>query len=198
MNIYFSLYISAMSFTSLISKLLHRGSNSSSKEIRHTFTDEDRERSSIKILEKQIRQQRIDFLKAKLERMKSLQEEAMLEEQVADLEDQFYDQDEEPQAASKEEGANPDAMLMQLFGQVLQGRQQQQAPTQTTLQPPQKLHLDNTQLQELLKKIPSPLLKTLKKKKDEEIIQLARSYAPEYVDRMDEDTLNRAIALIKS
>jgi len=160
----------------------------------HPFTDEERDKSHIARLNNQIRKQRIDYLKEKLQRMKQLQEEEMLEEQVQELERDFYADDDENDTIEQADITNPDALVSSLLLRVLSGNQQPAASARPTLQ---RTNLDDTQIRSYKSQIPDAILKKAKKMNDEELLQLVRSYNPSILEQYDDDTIARAMKILK-
>jgi len=171
------------------------------KDNGRTFTEIERDKSHISRLENEIRKQRVKFLKEKLERLKASQEEEMLEEQIADLEADMDrgDDDETPDVKGTIDTMNnPDAMMLNLLTMVLQNKKPQTQQILTTPQPPQKVKLSDDKLEELKTKIPSPVLKRLKKMSDAEILEFGRQYVPDYFEQLDDDTIARAMVILRT
>lgn len=177
----------------------------------HVLNDEDVDKSHISRLEKSIRKLRIEHLKQKLQRMKDMQEEQMLEEQLEDLENDFYGPEEgedDKVNVGEAVGAmdNPDALLMGLLGNVLghikKPNAQQAAPPIQQQQTAQKKHYSDQELQALVSSIPEKWRPKIKAMSAEQILQLVPIYAPDEIKEMiagaDEDSIVRAIKLLKS
>jgi hypothetical protein len=180
--------------------------------INHDFTAIERDKSHIAQLENQIRTQRIKFLKEKLQRLKANQEEYQLEAQISDLEEDLHkddddgdDEEEEgnPQVALNAMN-NPDALLMQLLTTVLAGQTIKKPEAPPTgygagipqVSPPKK-HLTDDELRGMKRRIPAPYLKRLRKMSDEKIIEIGRQYAPDFFEQCDDDTIKRAVLIVK-
>lgn len=159
----------------------------------YTFDEEDGDKSKIKRLESAIRRQRIQFLREKLERLKGLQEEQLLEEQVADLEEDFFgsDDDAEPRDTTD---ASPDAMLANLFMQVLS---KGKGSSTDVTQPKIKQNLNDDQLRTFRDSVPKSYLKQARKMSDEELLGFVRLHKPELLENYDDDTIQRAIRILK-
>lgn len=159
----------------------------------HQFTEEERDRSQISQLENSIRKQRIKFLREKLERLKQAQEVEQLEEQVAETEAELNgdDDDEEP------EGINADAMFMQLIAGIFGGRQAIAQNAPPTNNPVAKKTLNDDELRTFRDKVPPAYLKKAKKMSDDELIDFVSAHRPEFLIEYDDDTIKRALKILK-
>lgn len=165
------------------------------------FSEIDRDKSHIARLENEIRKQRVKYLKEKLERLKAAQEEEHLEEQIAELEGEFERDDEEDERPDASEMVgmmnNPDAMMMNVLLTALTAKRQ--APVQAPVtQPTAKATLSDDKLHELKTKIPGPILKKIKKMNDAELMDFGRQYVPDYFEQFDDDTIKRAMVILRA
>ncbi len=160
---------------------------------RHIFNDEEREEAQIERLKKSIREQRLRYLRERLERLKQMQEERKLEQDVVDAEDDLEPDDSGPDDENDEE--DPDKLIIGMLGSLM-------APKQPLVQPVEsqssRLHLSDTAIKEYLSRVPLVMRAKLRKMSDAELIEQARAYAPDLLERCDEDTIARAIRMIKA
>lgn len=202
---YLYVYFSVCSM-SILSQIKESFSAPVKKEEKYEFSDDDRELSALRRAEKAAHRKEMEYLKEKLQRKIELLEKRRLEEQIADLDDQLYDRDDEGDNDSPAAGVvgdDPDALMMGLLMQVLNGQRAapQAAPTG---QPPSPVEIDtkinvpDEKLKEMISRIPSPFMKKLKKMDDAELIETGKAYVPDFFTKVDEDTISRAIRLIRS
>jgi hypothetical protein len=156
------------------------------------FTDADRDEGSIGRLQGAIRKERIRYLRARLQQLRDLHDEQLLESEVDGLEAELKGE-EQDDGVEQFTGANPDAMLAALFMQVL-GANKKQAASAV----PEKMVLTDEQLLAYKKKIPAPMLRKLRGMKDEELLHTARMYAPDLMEKADEETITRAIRILRA
>jgi len=155
----------------------------------YVFKDEDRLRSKEVRLERDIVHDRLEFLERRRDRLRSEYKARELEEEIAEMEDELSGGDDD-------EDESPDAMLESLLSKVaplLAGANNAPQPQQT----PQLLHLSDEQLEEYKARIPKPMLKKLQKMSDDELITLGKQYNPDIFAMADEDTLKRALLILK-
>lgn len=150
-------------------------------------------KSHVSRLENEVRRKMLEMRKEKLQRLKEQLEEQQLDEQIADLQDRIDGDDDEEGVP---DGMNPDALIMSIIAQAMAKKQQPQA--QPVAAAPVKLHLSDEQLAEYKQKIPSPVLKKLSKMSAEDIIDYGRQYVPDFFERVDDDTITRAVAMIQA
>lgn len=172
------------------------------------FSDEERSRSAITRVQHAIQRERLDFLRAKLARMKAKHEEMLLEDELADMEEGIYGTEsddgkqENPQAPFNALGAmdEPDALLAQMFMQILSANQPKPAMggnTQERSQRGERKTLTDDELRAYKEKIPATYLKRAKKMSDEQLIEFVGSYKPEFIAEYDDDTIQRACKILK-
>ena len=159
----------------------------------HRFSEDDRDRSHISRLEGQIRKQRIDFLKEKLQRMKQVQEEEMLESQVSDLESDIYGEEEEEMDNASGDKFSPDSILTSMFVRAMQNPQKEAVDGATK----GRINLSNEQIEEYKKKVPDHILKRARKMNDEEMLTFVRGYNPSILENYDDDTIRRALDILR-
>jgi len=171
---------------------LFRRNTAESKPKRGVFTDDDRDLSA-QIRRDQARMRRMEHELKMREIELDIQERNLaIEERIEALNDQY-----EPAEMIEEAEENPEKLLMSI---LLKGFLQKNNGGGISFTPPSKpetvRYTDDT-LRSLKSQVPPPLLKKLKKMKDDEIIELARLYKPELLDGLDEETKQRAIAIIR-
>lgn len=90
-----------------------------------------------------------------------------------------------------------------LFGEFLQNamtklQASQSSPSPLTPATSSELrHLSDDELRLLKAKIPHTVLKVLKAKSDDELLALARIHYPDIINGVDEDTIRRALVIIR-
>lgn len=159
---------------------------------RHVFSDEDRDRSKQVRLERDIVQDRIEFLERRRDRLRAEYKARELEDEIEEMEDELAGDD------GTDEDDAPDAMIDSILTKVaplLAAGSAAQQPN--TVQPPQQLHLTDEQLEEYKASIPKPMLKKLRKMSDDELLTLGRQYNPDVFAMADEDTIKRALLILK-
>jgi len=176
-------------------------------DTQHELTDADRDESTTQRLQGAIRRERIRYLRARLQQLKDVHDEALLETEVEQLEEELHGRDDEDDESALTPADmldaardSPDALLVQLLGKVLnhQGGNtgQAQAPQQGMV-PSERIHISDEQLREYKKRVPTAYLKKLKKMGDEELLATGRAYAPDVFARADDDTIQRAIRILR-
>lgn len=162
-----------------------------SKQPAYSFQDDDREKSAVVRLERAVRKKRLEMHRARLERLHEQLEEQQMEEQIADLEDQLSEGEEE---SAQPQEMSADAMLLSLFTQVAK-KPSQVAPA--VVQPTQKASLSTAQLQEMRGRIPSHVLKTFKKMEPEQVVEQISMHYPDFLEAYDDDTIKRAVEVLR-
>lgn len=163
----------------------------------HNFTEEERELSTVKKLEADIRRARIRKLQEKLQRIKDEQEIEDLEEQVERVEGDFYgeEDDEEEEGEFPSAIASPDALFGEIVMRVLSASNaQKDVPAAASRQ---KKTLTDDELRAMLAEIPAAYRKKAKKMTNEELISLAQQLKPEIFEEYDDETIKRALLIVK-
>lgn len=161
----------------------------------HKLTEEDREKAA------EVNRARFELQRYKIEREKSILEleqrkrELQLERDMAKLQSEIseYSDDDDENPAD-----NADGMITGLLTSVLANRQvsppaggvSQVSP----LSNPPALHLDDNQIYQLWAEVPKPARKIAKTMSDEQL----KAIMLNKVGNIDEDTLARALNIIKS
>lgn len=159
---------------------------------------EEVQKQQITKLKKNIYQQRIDFLKDKLEHLKQRHEELILEDQIADLEEDLEGNDEieENPQTNINDFANPDAMfnnLISLGAQALANRKNS-APVVNAPPTSSKRTYSDEEISAIISKTPK---ETLLKLKDLNETILANVIRQQYPDA-DDISISKTIPLIKN
>jgi len=136
-------------------------------------------------------------MEERLQHLRMLRNRQRMEEQIAELEAELHgdpedDADDEPQSLS------PDTLLIGLLTKAFTGGVAGTPPVAVTVPNlPQKVHLDDAQLLEMVQGIPPAWLKKAQKLDDDKLLELARLYKPGLLETYDEDTIRRALAMLK-
>lgn len=188
-------------------------------KIGRDFSEEDTDKSAITRLERAIRKQRIEHLRAKLEHMKAKQEEEFLDYQVQTLENDMYGDMEEENGES-DGPEDPDSLLVSLLGNVFRGSElagsqmgvrlpSDSSHNSRTVEHQERcnisagaglgagIRLTDDELREFKNKVPKSYIRFAKKKSDEEIITFIRMHKPGFLEQYDQDTIQRAIRILK-
>jgi hypothetical protein len=167
----------------------------------HAFTEEEADRSRIARLEKAIRENRIKFLRDKLERIKTKYEERDLNEQITEMEDDFYDDEDDDEIGPDDLAAlalnDPDTQLKLLFVNALKAGQKKNPPAGQAAQEPTQYHLSDEQIRQMKARIPQNELKVMRKLKPEQLVEYVRLHHPDVIEQLDEDTQRRAMLIIQ-
>lgn len=176
-------------------------------------TDDENETAQIKRLQNSIRKQRIQYLKEKLQRIKDLQEEQQLKEQVDDLEDDMAaaeeenddQEDQSTQAANLLSGSPEDALMSLLINAVMKNQSPGAAGAPTLSQPtlysapaaPEKKIWTDDELRALKARVPAQYLDAARKMKDDELLEMARIRYPDVFNQASDDSIARAIRILR-
>lgn len=161
----------------------------------HDFSEEDREKSAVVRLEKAVRRKRLEIQKARLERLHEQLEEQQMEEQIADLEDQLDGDDNQDPGA---DALSPDALFMGLLAKIANGKQPANVSSSASVPVEQtRKRLTDDQLKTMRARIPAPVLKKLARMDPEEIVEQISMYDPDFLNTYDDDTVKRAVAVLR-
>lgn len=173
----------------------------------HVFTDEDRQLAEIKRLQKKVQQEELDALKDRLEYLRSQKQKDLLEEQIEDMEEDLYGEDEEDDETPDLE--SPDALLSGLLMRVMQaphgamgaGAQGTVGQVRAAMQSAQgKKSLTDEQLRAIkedLKAQYGSYYKMAMNMSDEQILEFARTNRPDLLEQYDQDTIDRALKILR-
>lgn len=154
------------------------------------FSDDERDKGQITRLERAIRRQRMEAMRLHLENLKQKQEEMLMRQQIGMLEDDLYgdeeDEDEEP---------GIDGLFSELIQNVM--RKNPQAASAPEASAPVSVSIPDEQLRSMKTKIPAPMLKKLRGMNDEQIVEAISMHYPDLIAQCDEDTVKRAVAVIR-
>ena len=112
------------------------------------------------------------------------------------LEEEILDMQEELNGTPEEEGLNSDSLLMSLLSKVVGGTPTI-PPSMLSGVPKEKISITDEQLREYKARIPAKILKKLRKMSDAELIVLGKQYNPDLFLSADEETVQRAISILK-
>lgn len=166
------------------------------KAEKHELTEDDRDKSAITNLERTIRKQRIDYLKRRLEQMKQVQEEQLLEQQLQDLEYDTYgdeDEDENPAELVEQAQNNPEALFTNL---LMNAFTKNRAPPGSPAPPPNPSTLkdySDDEINAILQQTGPAAIAQLKILSDEKLINLIRQKYPDASDA----SIMRTIELLR-
>lgn len=152
--------------------------------IRHTFTDENRERSAIVRRENAIKARHLQMMEDRLNHLQEIQKMQQTQEKINALESSIYGEDEEDDGL--------DSLFGQFLNTVMQGKQQTIATNETQVVQ-QMQQISDEQLEQLLEGIPQSQKAMLSKASDDELKALARIKFPQF----DENTVERAIKIFR-
>lgn len=159
------------------------------KRKRHKFTDEERQKSRVSRIERDIMQDRIDYLERKRNRLAAEYRAREMEEEIAEMEEGLEDDVEE----GDDLGANgPDALITQLLMRAMN-----QGPMKKPEQFTGKQSLTDEQLRAFKEKAPPEYLKAAQKMSDDEIMEYVKTNKPDIFETYDDDTIRRALIILK-
>lgn len=158
------------------------------EKVRHTFTDTDRLKASLKKMELEVKKQRQQVLLDRLNHLREIQEERQTEEAIAELEAELNPEEEEEENIVSELPVETDEMkLLNMFMMVMNKLSPNQTLTQGVQQQPVEANSFNPQA--VADSLPLPIRKELKKKSAKEIKEIASMYAPDITLEQIEMTL---------
>lgn len=166
--------------------------------IERDLIEERLDKAKITRIQNNIRKERIRYLEQRYEELRSRQEQEIWERKISDLEDDLDDgeDDENPIEQIPE---TPEALLVGLLAKVLQNKDAAN-PIPAASQPPAagiKVSVSDAQLRELKNRIPGSWMARLRKMSDEELLTTARTYLPDQFEQADDDTIARAMIILR-
>jgi len=167
-----------------------RDSEENTKEkIRHTFTDTDRLKASLKKMELEVKKQRQQVLLDRLNHLREIQEERQTEEAIAELEAELSPEEEEEEVnpISELPVESDEMKLLNMLMMVM--TKLNPNTTQTPLVQQQPVETTSFNPQAVADSLPLPIRKELKKKSAKEIKEIASMYAPDITLEQIEMTL---------
>jgi len=170
------------------------------KRIDKEKKEDEVKKMTITKLNRSIYQERIDFLKDKLERVRQKHQELMLEDQIDDLERDLEPEDEEPQTNLSDFAANPEDTMMSsilnLGTQALINRKNVPPSTNPVVSSPDsggvRTYTDE-ELNNIIAATPKDVISQIKGLPDAMLTQILKN---QYKDA-DDNTISRAIPLIR-
>jgi hypothetical protein len=152
----------------------------------HTFSDEDRQASAeLRRYKSDLKKQELEIEKLKIDRKK-----LEMQAEIEDLKEELFGEDEEDIS----EARTPEDLLMPILMKVLSGGNQQE---NVQNEPPQQqeINLSDEEIKEFLESQPKSYIKQAKKIPDSMLKKLIEQQVPV---KLNEDTINRAIKIVKS
>lgn len=137
-----------------------------------------------------IRKQRLKYLQDKLQRLREREAEEILEEQIADLEDETEEEPETRGISPME--SSPEMLITTLLAGLMKKNTQGSPPAQSLAQSPVMAFYDDNRLRELKAGLPPEYVNYFKKLTIEQKAQAVAQYMP----GADASTINKAIAIM--
>lgn len=156
------------------------------KPIRHTFENDDREKSALVRRENALKRQQIEMMEARLAHLQELQKMEHMQEKIQALESNLY-------GNSDEEPSNADSLLFQLLNKAFGVNNGQ---TDTTISPTptnNMQELSDETLNAMIESVPASQIALMRQLDDVELQKLARQKFPYVTD----STIQRAIKILK-
>jgi hypothetical protein len=174
------------------------------RHLGYDFSIEEVERSHVSRLENAISRERNKIRKAQLEKnlerlreLRQTQELRRQEEDIERLEDEIYEDEDEEAPIDVTGNASPDALFSQIVLRVLQAQSGAMHQPMETIPQDVKRNLTDDEIRAMFAEIPAAYRKKAKKMQDEEILQFAKQMKPDIFTEYDDDTLKRALLILK-
>lgn len=167
------------------------------------FTDEEREEARLSRARNTIRKERIKMLEDEVEELRHQREERKLLREKEMLERDLHEDEYDDEEEEEDDEENPDDIFGGMMGKVIQAivaakaAQAMPAPQQAA-QPPQKRTYSDEELKAMFEKVPEVYRKKLRQMSDEEIVEQMRAHVPDFFHSADDDTIARAILVVKA
>lgn len=155
------------------------------KPIRHTFENDDREKSALVRRENALKRQQLEMMEQRLAHLQELQKMEQMQEKINALEDNLY--------GDEEEGESPDSLLYGLLSKAFGVGGQSQPIVPPTPNTTEQQELSDETLTAMIESVPAAQIAIMRRLDDAELQRLAKQKFP----YLNDATIQKAIKLVR-